>query len=316
MNKLIFFHMNQLGDLLFSLPVLAAARAEWPQIKLFSAIRPDLAPLLSATGLIDVIIPRQRNGLLGKYAIVRRLRQEKISRAILFSESPEAILLSYAAGIPERLGFCSASLSFLLTKKAVRTGVPSLKNNFILGQLAGLKNIRIDYTGLVKIPSSEIDKTRKWLSSETIDASRMVVVSPGASKRRKEKYWAIEKWVKLLVLFNRNNICPVLTGAPSELEELKGIAVNISPEPKIFPPTSGILSFAALLSLARLFVGIDSGAMHLAASLNIPVVALFGPTDPEQVGPQPPNMHRVIKKNEMEEISVEEVWAAICSSLK
>jgi ADP-heptose:LPS heptosyltransferase len=305
--------MNQLGDLLFSLPLLAAARKTMADARLVSIARPELAPLLSSSGLVNEVYARPRSGIGKTLQLAARLRKEKFSKAVLFSESPEALLLAAAAGIPERCGFATASMSFLLKKKAERSGVPSLTNNRRLGETLGLTDIPAGYTGLLRVPQDAQNGISSWLMDEGLNPARLVVIAAGASKRRKAKYWQEKKWAGLIDLLQRHHLCPVLAGAPPEKEELVRLALQVKPAPKVFTSEAGILSFAALLKKAALFIGIDSGAMHLAAALGTPVVALFGPTDPLQIGPQPLSSHRVLKRVSMSDITVEDAWSEICS---
>ncbi|MDR3112983.1 MAG: hypothetical protein LBU09_01225, partial [Endomicrobium sp.] len=125
MEKTVFFHMNQLGDLLFSLPVLKAAK-ERGGTKIYSVVKSGLAPLLAASGLTDGFIPKETPF----FELIKTLKRESFDKAVLFSESPFSLMSAFAAGIKERAGFETASLSFLLTKKAKRNGVPSIYNNF------------------------------------------------------------------------------------------------------------------------------------------------------------------------------------------
>lgn len=314
-EKIVFFHMNQLGDLLFSLPLLAAARRADAAASAVSVIRAPLAPLLEATGLVDRVIVKHR----GASAFVRRisaLRREGFSRAVLFSESPESLVAAYCSGIPARYGFRTASLGFLLTRSAGRTGVPSLGNNRALAAELGLRDCPADYTGLVKIPAERVEAQRRWCGAEGIDPACLVVVAPGASRRRKDKCWPEASWAVLLELMRGKGLVPVLCGAPSEKADLECLACGVSPQVRVFTAPDGILSMAALMGLARLFVGIDSGAMHLAASLNVPVVALFGATDPRQIGPQPLAQHRVLKQYPIDLIRPADVFAVVMERLE
>ncbi len=309
--KLIFFHMNQLGDLLFSLPALSSARKEWPDAKIYCVVRPEHVPLIEAGGYANVVLPRERDNIMGKLFNAVDLRKERIDKGIFFSESPETLMMGYAAGIKERIGFSSASLSSLLTEKVERSGVPSLANNKNLGLKAGLKNIPVDYTGLVKVPQSVSEGTSLWLQVNGINPEKLVVIAPGASKKRKIKYWQAERWRILAKNIIDKGSRPVFCGAPGEKDELDRLAAGFSGRARVFDSTKGILHMAALIQKAKLFVGIDSGAMHLAASLGTKVVALFGQTDPSQVGPMPLENNIVIKKDSMDDISTEEVWKIV-----
>ncbi|OGS24702.1 MAG: hypothetical protein A2314_04340 [Elusimicrobia bacterium RIFOXYB2_FULL_50_12] len=308
-SKVIFFHMNQLGDLLFSLPLLAAAREQWKDFHITSIVRPALVPLLEAGHLVDRVIPRPAT-LAGKLSLLRNLRNESFICSVSFSESPETSILAYAAGIPVRIGFASAPLSFLYTKKARRSGVPSLLNNRRLATAAELVNVPLDYVGLVRTPNRDKIAADDWLARENIHSQQLIVIAPGASVRRRDKCWHGEKWTAVLNDLIARGFAPVLCGAPRELETLSLLASAANPGVRIFSGDS-LLSLAALFGRARLFAGIDSGAMHLAAAMARPVVALFGPTDPEQVGPQPLNQHTIIKKNDIATIEPQEVLKAI-----
>ena len=303
--------MNQLGDLLFSLPVLSAARKELPEARIYSVARAEYIPLIEATGLVDSLITRGRGSVAGKIREVAKIRKEGINTGVFFSESPECLLMGFAGGIKERIGFSSASLSFLLTAKVERSGVPSLANNKRLGQKAGLKNIPADYKGLLKIPAKAAEEAVNWLKENGIEAVKYAVIAPGASKKRRNKYWAAEKWERLAGNIIDRGLTPIFSGAPGEGDELESLAAGLNGKAKVFVSESGILQFAALIQKADIFIGIDSGAMHLAASLGARVVALFGRTDPRQVGPMPLENHSVIKKDSMESISTEEVWEKV-----
>jgi heptosyltransferase II len=307
-EKVIFFHMNQLGDLMFSLPVLAKARSQWPDKKLYSFVRPQYVNLLKATDLLDEVIERPYNDMGSMIEALSIFRKESFDRAVLFSESPENYLMAFVAGIPQRFGFDTAAFSFILTGKVKRRGVPSLSNNIQLGAALGLTDIKSDYTGIVKIPRKYENGAKYWLDKENINKEKMVVIAPGASLRRKEKVWSKDNWAKVIKFLVKKQFEPVLIGSLNELVDLKAISDTAEEKKlRIFAPQNDLLFVAGIISKAKMFLGIDSGAMHLAASLNIPCIALFGPTDPKQVGPQPLAKHHIVQKSHMEYITPDDV---------
>lgn len=301
--------MNQLGDLLFSFPVLAGARRQWPGAKLVSVVRPALAPLVSASGLVDAVIERPGSSLGNALRLIAAVRREHAQTAVLFSESPASILAAAGAGIPRRVGFATASLRFLLTETAARTGVPSLENNHRLGGALGIDTMPADYAGLVAVPAEERADAARWMDARALPDRQVVLLSPGASRRRREKSWDAACWTELAARLAGAGHRPVFIGAPSERQDIE--ALTGSSAAPVFCAEQGILSLAALMARARVCVGIDSGAMHLAAAVGTPVVALFGPTDPAQVGPRPPERHRVVCRQTMDAVTVEDVWAAL-----
>jgi ADP-heptose:LPS heptosyltransferase len=186
--------------------------------------------------------------------------------------------------------------------------VPSLENNRKLGIAAGFMDIPKDYCGLVNIPEEETASVAAWLTENRIDENKLVVLAPGASKRRADKSWSIEGWKDLIKIITDKGYSPIITGAPNEREKLENMAMGLSYGVKVFVSDAGILATGALIKKAKLFIGIDSGAAHLAASLGTKVIGLFGNTDPGQIGPMPLEKNIVIKKDNISEISAEEVW--------
>jgi heptosyltransferase-2 len=303
MDKIVFFHMNQLGDLLFSLPVLKSAKQEVNN-KIYSIVKPSLAPLLTASFLVDETIPKDKN-------IIGFLRKEKINMAVLFSESSSSLICAYLSGVKNRIGFNSASLSFLLTKKAKRIGVPSLFNNRELGFAADFKTIQQDYTNILNIPKENIENARKWFDINNISASKTIAISIGASKRRQDKCLEEYKWIEVINALSQKGFNCVLSGATWEGDILNSTAKKCRIAPKLFTAENGILDSAAFLKECSLFIGIDSGAMHLAAAVGTKCVAVFGYTDPNQVGPMPLQNHIIIKKAKISDSTSQDIISKV-----
>jgi heptosyltransferase-2 len=303
MGKIVFFHMNQLGDLLFSLPVLKAAKQKLNS-KIYSIVNLSLAPLLTASFLVDETIPKDKN-------TIGFLRKEKINMAVLFSESPSSLICAYLSGVKKRIGFNSASLSFLLTKKAKRIGVPSLFNNRELGFAADLKTIQQDYTNILNIPKENIENARKWFGINSISASKTIAISIGTSKRRQDKCLEERKWIEVINALSEKGFNCVLSGSVWERDILNNTAQKCTILPKLFTAENGILDSAAFLKECGLFIGIDSGAMHLAASVGTKCIAVFGYTDPNQVGPMPLKNHIIIKKDKISDITSQDIISKI-----
>lgn len=306
MDKIIFFHMNQLGDLLFSLPVLKAAKQKYPDIKIYCVARKNLVGLLESTKLVYKIFTKAKT--LGQQIdLIASIRKEKIDTAVLFSESPESLLLAYFSKIKNRIGFKTSSLSFLLTKKAEKNGVPSLKNNIALGKEAGLDNIQNDYLNIVNIDGESNIRVSFWLKDNNLLNKDFIVVSFGASKRRQEKCLRKETWIETLNKLADMKKNVVVVGAKWEQESISKILKYVSKNIKMFCPENGLLDLAALISKSKLFIGIDSGTMHLSAGLGIKCIALYGNTDPNQIGPMPLKNHIIVKGNSAKDITAKDI---------
>ncbi|MDR3048451.1 MAG: glycosyltransferase family 9 protein [Elusimicrobiota bacterium] len=308
MKKTVFFNMNQLGDLIFALPVILAAKACGEQV--YCIVKSSFAPILQKAELIDGFIDKS----LPFVQLVKAIKSYKFDRAILFSESPSSLLAAYISQIKERIGFDSALLSFLLTKTAQKSGVPSLFNNNRLGIAAGFANIKSGYTDIVKIPKFNIESVQNWLSQQGVNSQNTIVFSIGASKRRKDKCLPKKIWAEIIDEMSGRGFSCILSGAPYEKDDMQDLADLCVQKPKIFDAPKGILDSAALLKISRLFIGIDSGAMHLAAAVGTKCLGIFAKTDPLQIGPMPLAHHIIVQKDYIYDFKAQDIisQAVIC----
>lgn len=306
MDKIIFFHMNQLGDLLFSLPVLKATRKQYPNAKIYCVARKNIAGLLQSTKIVDKIFLKV-NSLGAEIDLIADIRKEKIDTALLFSESPESLLLAYFSKIKNRVGFKTASLNFLLTQKVEKKGVPSLNNNIVLAKSIGINDVQKDYLNILKIDGESEVKVSFWLEENKIFNKDFIAVSFGASKRRQEKCLRKEVWIETLNKLAEMKKNVVVVYAQWESESVMKILKYVSKDIKLFCPENGLIELSALISKAKMFIGIDSGTMHLAASLGVKCIALYGKTDPNQIGPRPLQNHIIIKKNSAKDIIASDI---------
>lgn len=304
MDKIILFHMNQLGDLLFSLPVLQAIKKQHPDIKLYSVVRSNLVELLESARLVDKIFIKEK-GFFKKFKLIQDIKKENIKTALLFSESPETLITAFCSNIKNRIGFKTSSLNFLLTDKADKIGVPSLLNNINLVKKLGILNIKTDYTDIIQV--DENNKADKWLKENNIKEKEFIVISIGASSRRQDKCLKNEVWVETINKLHLLNKKVVVIGAKWEKEYIETIISKCDNVPKIYLPENGLTDMAGFIKKANFFIGIDSGLMHLSASLGIKCIALYGNTDPSQIGPQPLSKHTIIKKNSTKDIGSNDI---------
>lgn len=309
--KVVAFHQNQLGDLLFSLPALKALKDQNAVIS--SVTRPNLAGLLKETSLVDeIIIKEKRGGLFNRLRLIRQLRQQKFEIGLFFSCSEGSLILGYLGGIKERIGFVGRG-DFLLTKKVEKQGASSPPTYLRLIEEMGIRPEKRDYVGLVKIPHKEMEFSRRLLGNFGLcNEDKVAIISPFASKRRKFRQWPEERFARLIdLLWERKQIRSLVVGTRKEIEEAEGIrSLCRMSKPLILAGKTNLLQLAALIKLAKIFIGIESGTTHLASSLRVPFIALYGPINPFHIGPQA-ERGIVIKKEGMGLIEAEEVMAKV-----
>jgi len=290
--KIGVIHLNQIGDLLFSLPLLKALRDAYPKAVIHSILRRNLIDLLSDSPYVDSIVERGKT-LKGTFQLLRNIRNQQYDLLITLSSSEACLTLAALSGANIKAGFSHFPMDLFLDIKEDIEGHNSWLNNRKLLDRLKIKVIKNDYVGLLNLNSE--------MSHSVAPKGKYVVISPGASRRRQMKTWDNTNFARLILLLHKQfGLTPVLIGGTDNREDNKHIIDMVTEEgtiASIYNLTEESLhSIALVIKQAQLFVGIDSGFMHVASSLDIPVVALFGPTDPFYVGPQ--NQRSIVVRDE------------------
>ena len=289
-RRIACFHLNQIGDLLFALPAIRGLRERYPQARITSIARPYLKDLLRLSGLVDEVIERARRPIGAGFRLAAELRRADYDLAVIFSTSLGMAVLARITGAPVRVGFDHPVSRLFVTKRVPSEGPPSMLNNFRLMEAIGCPVTKRDYVGLIHPGQAERDEAESVLRSAGIGADEpFAVLSPGASGRREIKCWSAEGFARVADGIARElGIRSVVVGLGSDFGicGLSANAVNLVGR-------TPLSTLAVVLERARVFIGVDSGVMHLAAAMRAPVVALFGPSDPEITGPLG-EKHRIV----------------------
>ncbi len=305
-RKICVLHLNQIGDLIFSLPLLKALREFYPRAEIHSVVRPYLRELLLNSPYVNRAVQRQR-GIMNELRLLSEIRRNQYDLLISLSDSPSCLMIAGLSGATGRVGFKHLPWDAGLNVKEVPEGYHSWHNNLKLLKRLDIPVSQMDYVGLLTLrEQKDAEGSMEPWGSRIGDP--YVVLAPGTSVRRGMKAWEEKKFGELIVLLKATfGLTPVLVGDEKDrganervIEEAKqrdrdGKMDSIVNLAGITP----LADLCQLLKRASLFVGVDSGIMHLASSLDIPVVGIFGPTDPSQVGPQN-KKSVVVQKKEME----------------
>lgn len=285
-RRIATFHLNGLGDLLFTLPALRALRETFPRAVLCSVVRPAFVPLLRDSPLLDEVVPRPR-GPWSKPALIARLRARPIDLAVAFSQSGPATLLARLCGAPVRVGFTGAHFPNLLTHRVPRQGPPCLERHLDLVRALGCRTARHDYGGLVPVGPRSRERADALLAEHGV-TEPFVIAACQASEKRGIKEWPPEHWAAALrALAPRWPV--VLVGTrPSRVALSHERVVDLGGR-------TDLPDLAALCGRAGLCIGVDSGVLHLAAAMGVPVIGIFGPTDWRRTGPRGAAPRRVVR---------------------
>jgi len=285
---------NWVGDLVLTIPAIEAVRENFPASTLVVLAKPWVIPLLENHPAVDQVLPFAKgNGYLSRMGEVIRvgmlIRRMRFDLAVLFQNAFEAALLAYLGGIKFRIGYNTDGRRFLLSHAVIRTDeVLSLHQvEYYLSILRAM-----DWEAKSKDPSlfvagKDRDAVQCLLLNEGIEQHDLLLgLSPGAifgpAKRwPAERFaklgdWAAERWKARVVVMGsarERDICSTV------VQSMKYTPVNLCGR-----TTLG--EAMALVERCQFFVTNDSGLMHIAAALRVPMVAIFGSTDPAATGPR------------------------------
>ncbi len=297
--KLLVRATNWVGDAMMCIPALAAARGRWPQAHIAILARPWVAGLYQGQGLADQIIPSdhagKHKGIAGIERLAAELRAEQFDTALLLQNAFEAAWLALRAGIPERIGYARDGRSWLLTRAVPvpRPGeIPPHEANYYLELLrrAGWLDV-LPPAGEVRLrlAAEALERAESTLREAGARPGALrIAVAPGAAYGS-AKCWPTERYAALADrLIADCDADVILFSAPTERDVCGRIAGSMQRRAVMLAGQTAIGDLPALLAQCRLFIGNDSGAMHVAAAVGLPVVAVFGPTDSQGTAPLTP----------------------------
>lgn len=296
---LVAFAPNWLGDVVMALPAIADLVRHTSQGggRVVVAARRGLASLFEIVPGVDAVVPLGAGGLASAARSMRAdaaaVRGVGAVRAVLFPNSLRSALVARLAGVPERLGYARDLRGPLLTARVPPArGGHQVDAYQRLAIAAGADNGSREPS--LDPPPDSIDAARRLLADRGWDGVRPLVgLAPGAAFGG-AKRWPSDRFAGTVASLVRDRgACCVLVGSGAEAPAARAIAreagkMGGQDAPGTIIDLAGqttLVMAAAVLAACRVFVSNDSGAMHLAAAVGTPLVAVFGPTDERATAP-------------------------------
>jgi len=295
--------LTALGDILHTVPAVAALRAAHADARIDWVVERKWAPVLEGSPAIDNVIPFDRRSVWGAVECVQLLRENLYTCAIDFQGLYKSSLLAGFSGAGRRIGFDRAwarenGAAMFYTERVIPAGRHVAELNYSLAERAGaLRPAKPEYP--LRVPAGGAASVRARLHDLGI-RGEYVVVGPGGSWRA--KCWPAERFGQFCrEIAKRFDMSVVVIQGPGEESVAEETVRAAAPaRPAILATT--IEELMGLLAHARCAVAADSGPLHLAAALGTQVIGLYGPTDPARNGPFAPGAV-IVDKARPDEIS-------------
>jgi lipopolysaccharide heptosyltransferase II len=296
--KILLIRLRRVGDVVFTTPAVRALRRALPAAHLAYLVETEAAPVVERNPHLDRVLavprPRGWRRLLADGRLAWRVRAARYDVVIDFHGGPRSAWLSWASGAPVRIGYELPGRDWVYTHRVARPRVlrprHSVVNQWDLlaplhPSLARPPDPRTDPVEMPEDPAAAaaVDRRLRLSGVEPTDPLLVVHVSAGNRFRR----WPVASFVdlcaRLVEADERRRL--VITSGPSD--HLTRTAVQEALTARLGRRAAALVGdhrdftlaeLRALVGRASLFIGGDSGPLHVAATTRVPIVGIYGPT--------------------------------------
>jgi lipopolysaccharide heptosyltransferase I len=289
MNVLIV-RLGALGDIVHAVPAAAALRAAVPEARIDWVVDAKHRELVDLVTVIDRVVPLEAPTVAGWVDVVRRLRFVPYDVALDFQGLLKSAVLARASGASRVAGFSIWHLREKTARPFYSDGVPFqpdqpephvIRKNLNLLSVLDVRTSEIDFP-LLSVRTPALDAAAAALGPDPF-----ALVNPSAAWPNKR--WPAERFGEVASFLREvRGMRSLVLWGPGE-QELARSVVAASDGAAIEAPATRIADVLALSRDAALMISGDTGPLHIAAAVGTPVVAIFGPTDPNRNGPWSPD---------------------------
>ena len=301
--RFLILRGGAIGDFIVTLPVLQALRAQWPLATIEIWGYPHIAQLAVAGGLAQAVVSLDRAEMARFFVPEPAFTDAQVAAVRSFD-----LVFNY---LHDPVGQVRSNL-LLAGAKQVLSGSPIIKRGhavpFLLEPLQALALYETEIAPALDFSGEARARGRNRLRALGAQG-RPVAVHPGSGSPAKN--WPVARYLDILRRLRERGRETVAVIGEADVAEAAALAREM--------PEVPVLAGLALTELAETlaecdsFLGNDSGVTHLAAAVGLPVVALFGPSDPETWAPRGRGGVKVVRapEGELERLAAAAVWAEL-----
>ena len=283
-RSILVIKLDEIGDMVLAMHTFEMIKRDNPSAALTILCKPFVAGIVATNSFVDRVISIKDLGperydvvvdLRGSWATLRWVLTHPPNR--FFTRARVRARNKAAGRIPH-----DSAANISIVEPLLRTSKPLLPK--------------------IVVPSEAQEAVATFLESHNVQ--HFAVIHPGA--RRPLKQWAPERFAAVIQFINtRYGLRTVVTGGPEDRALMESLCLN-DPMAVDSPPDFTLLHLAALCQRASLFVGNDSGPMHIASTFGLPLVGIFGPGVPgvfDPIGEHSTTVHHVLPCNPCDQIT-------------
>ena len=289
-KNILLIRLRRIGDIVMTTPALSILRENFPNAHISYITEEPFRELIEGHQDIDETIVISRHP--GRKEIIRHIqniRKQKYDVVIDFHGGPRAFLFTLLSGADLKIGYRIKYKHFFydikIPRKPEQGFIHSVENHINMVKALGISSLTIP---AIQLPAAHLDEKQKinqFLKKNKLDKASVLTLHIGAGNRFRD--WGLQNLHKLIqLLITDPHTAIILTGAKEDLEYEQKLLQKLPAKP-VFSLVNRLIlrELKELISRAALFIGPDSGPMHIASSTSTAIVAYFGPTLPANFAP-------------------------------
>lgn len=295
-HNILIQALFNIGDVIICTSAIALLKKAYPKAYVTVMVRPSAREIVENNPIIDdvLIIDYKSKSMSLSYSIklIKELRSRKFDLSISFDGKHRSTILIYFAGIPVRVLADGILYSIPNKRKKLYTHIipptcdldKSHKSEVFQSIIKDFANIDETESPVIgRIKAINKHKAQQLLSSLSQSRFKVALCVKGTLPT---KNWPQSKFADLIIKLNSLYDCAFfITGMSQDREYVDEIISITSLPVRNFCGLTNLLDLAALLDDSDLFITVDTGALHIASTTKVPIVALYGSTTPVQWGP-------------------------------
>lgn len=286
MKKILVINLMYLGDLLFMTPLLRTLRSNYPAAKIDLLVDQNNQSVVLYNPYISELIAIDKKGYHNKLPNYLRLlfsiRKECYDLVINLHPNERASAIAAFCGAKQIVGLSAKGFGRFFSELVhKRRDIHQVDAYLEIGKILGL---RMDNHGLeMQVDRISKQNAEKLWAEAGLWNTKVIGLNTGGSWPTKR--WTTDGFAKLAEMLQQDGYQVVFFGGPMDKSMVDEIVGRMKKKPVIFTGRVNLLELAALIKKCTVFVSGDSGPMHIATSQGVPVVAIFGPSDPVRYAP-------------------------------
>ena len=303
-ENILIIRLSAIGDVINVLPALRLLRSQFPNARITWLVEDRASEILRDHPDVDevIIYPRKKwqSGILKvnkslniiseSLSFYKRLRKNHYDLVIDFQGNLKSAVMNLITGSGNRLGFgrgyCK-EFNYLSTQYhayPVGKKIHRIENNISLLKVLGIETKFLR----PELPVSKEDEEyiSEFINKKANPSLPIIIIHPGTSKFGSFKQWSPPNYTLLAdMILEKYDASIIFTWGPDDFDAVEEIIKNMKHKALPACETTSIKQLIALIKRATLFIGGDTGPLHIAAIMDIPVIGIYGPKDPAIYGP-------------------------------